>query len=86
MPRVSYFYGIGIYMYHRDHALPHFHAIYAEHEAEIEIATATVKQGALPRRAQALATEWAAAHRDELLVNWQLARLGQPLNLIPPLE
>jgi hypothetical protein len=59
---------------------------YAEHEAEIDIATATIKQSALPRRARALAVEWAEAHRDELFVNWQLARFGQPLNLIPPLE
>ncbi|MGE5195460.1 MAG: DUF4160 domain-containing protein, partial [Deltaproteobacteria bacterium] len=39
MPRISQFYGIAVYLYYRDHAPPHFHAIYAEHEAEIEIAT-----------------------------------------------
>jgi hypothetical protein len=26
MPRISYFYGIAIFMYHNDHAPPHFHA------------------------------------------------------------
>jgi Domain of unknown function (DUF4160) len=27
MPRISQFYGIAIYMYYRDHAPPHVHAI-----------------------------------------------------------
>ena len=52
------FYGIAIYLYYRDHAPPHFHAIYGEHEAEIEIATGNVVQGGLPRRAGVLVREW----------------------------
>lgn len=28
MPTISFFYGIAIRMYFRDHAPPHFHAIY----------------------------------------------------------
>jgi hypothetical protein len=86
MPSISRFYGIAIYMYYRDHAPPHFHAIYQEHEATIDIATAQLADGALPRRARSLVTEWAAAHRDELHHNWELARIGQPLNAVAPLE
>jgi hypothetical protein len=86
MPRISQFYGIAIYMYYRDHAPPHFHAIYSEHEAIIDIATAAVVEGALPRRARGLVTDWAAAHREELQRNWELARTGQPLNAVDPLE
>jgi hypothetical protein len=86
MPRISQFYGIAVYMYYRDHAPPHFHAIYGEHEAEVEIGTAAVLAGKLPRRALALVSDWAAAHRDELRRNWDLARAGQPLNPIEPLE
>ena len=33
MPRLSKFYGIAIYMYYRDHAPPHFHAICGDDEA-----------------------------------------------------
>jgi Domain of unknown function (DUF4160) len=33
MPTISSFYGILIQMFWRDHAPPHFHALYAEHEA-----------------------------------------------------
>jgi hypothetical protein len=86
MPRICQFYGIAIYMYYRDHAPPHFHAIYGEYEAEVEIATATVLEGKLPRRARNLVSEWAAAHRDELQHNWDLARAGQPLTHVEPLE
>jgi hypothetical protein len=86
MPRICQFYGIALYMYYRDHAPPHFHAIYGEHEAEVEIATAAVIAGKLPRRARALVTDWAVAHRNELQANWDLARAGQPLNPIDPLE
>ena len=37
MPRISQFYGILIYMYYRDHAPPHFHAIYGDDEALVDI-------------------------------------------------
>jgi hypothetical protein len=69
MPRICQFYGIAIYVYYRDHAPPHFHAIYGEYEAEVDMATAAVVEGRLPRRAQSLVTEWAAARREELLHN-----------------
>ena len=37
MPTISVFYGIVIQMFWRDHAPPHFHALYAEHEARLSI-------------------------------------------------
>lgn len=86
MPRISQFYGIAIYMYYRDYAPPYFHAIYGEHEAVVEIATAAVVEGRLPRKARALVREWALAHRAELLGNWDFARASQPLAPIAPLE
>ena len=48
MPRISAFYGIAIYMYYRDHAPPHFHAIYGEYEATVAIETAELLEGQLP--------------------------------------
>lgn len=86
MPCISRFYGIAIYLYYRDHAPPHFHAIYAEHDAEIEIATGTLLDGMLPRKARSLVTEWAEQHRQELQRNWDLARAGEPLEPVEPLE
>jgi hypothetical protein len=73
-------------MYYRDHAPPHFHAIYGDFEATVAIDTAEVLDGRLPRRARTLVSEWAAAHRSELEHCWQLARANQPLAMIEGLE
>jgi hypothetical protein len=54
-------------MFWDDHAPPHFHASYAEHEALIDIRTLDVIKGQLPRRAIVLLLEWALDHRAELL-------------------
>ena len=86
MPRISAFYGIAIYMYYRDHAPPHFHAIYGEFEATVSIETGDLLEGRLPRRARSLVSEWAAAHQDELQNVWELARDSQPLPAIEGLE
>lgn len=85
MPCISRFYGISIYLYYRDHAPPHFHAIYGEYDAEIVIATGAIEQGSLPTKAGALVQEWAAVHRQELQRNWDLARAGRPLEAVDPL-
>ena len=73
-------------MYFNDHAPPHFHAKYAEHEATFGIDSLDVLEGSLPRRAKALVLEWAAMHREELSTNWDLARQGRPIHRIDPLE
>jgi hypothetical protein len=52
MPTISAFYGILIQIFWRDHGPPHFHALYAEHEALIDIRTLEVIEGRLPRRAR----------------------------------
>ena len=80
MPRISEFFGIVIAMYYNDHAPPHFHARYAEHEATYRIDTLAVLEGSLPRRAAALVIEWAEVHGPELAEDWDLARAAQPSN------
>lgn len=85
MPRISSFYGILIAMYYADHAPPHFHARYGEHEAQVLIASGTLLEGSLPRRAQALVTEWCSLHQEELVENWQRAQRHEPLASIEPL-
>lgn len=86
MPEISRFFGIVIRIFINDHYPPHFHAVYGEHEALIEIETLDVYRGDLPRRALALVLEWAALHGDELRRDWALARSGRPLEPIAPLE
>ena len=86
MPRLSYFYGIAVYIYYRDHAPPRFHAIYGEHEAVFEIATGLILAGRLPPRARGLVEDWIATYRNELQQDWELAVASQPLLPIPPLD
>jgi len=86
MPELSRFFGITIRMYFSDHEPAHFHAVYGEHEALIEINTLLVLRGSLPRRALALVLEWAALHRDELQSDWLRACTGEVLTPIEPLD
>lgn len=85
MPEISRFLGIVIAMYYRDHAPPHFHAVYGEYEVTIEIATGKIN-GDFPRRALAHVLEWGTLHRQELTEAWDLARASRPLPRIDPLE
>ena len=86
MPEVSRFYGIIIRFYYRDHLPTHFHAIYGEHEALIEIETGAIHQGNLPRTAYNLVRTWRSIHVDELRDDWNRARQQLPLQPIPPLD
>jgi hypothetical protein len=85
MPEISRFYGISIRMFYDDHGPPHFHAVYGEHEAKVDIRRGAVR-GRLPRRALHLVMEWYPRHAEELLENWDLAACGKPLKRIAPLE
>lgn len=85
MPEISRFLGIVIAMYYRDHAPPHFHAIYGEFEATVEVESGQVN-GELPRRALAHVQEWRSLHKTELADIWILARASKPLPRIEPLE
>jgi hypothetical protein len=85
MPTISRFYGILIQMYFGDHSPPHFHALYAEYEALIDIRTCEVIRGDLPERAMALVLEWAQQHRGELMEDWELCVQNQTPAKIRPL-
>ena len=85
MPVLATFYGITIRMYYADHDPPHFHAIYAEHEALIGIADGALLRGELPRRAQRLVEEWRSLHKQALQERWADARGGRHLEAVPPL-
>ena len=85
MPEISRFLGIVIAMYYRDHAPPHFHALYGEYEVTVDIDLGVVN-GDFPKRALAHVQEWRALHREELAETWTLARASKPLTKIQPLE
>ena len=85
MPEISRFFGIVIKMFYGDHNPPHFHAMYGEHEALIDIQHLAVFAGALPPRALGLVIEWATLHQQELLSDWTRASAQQALERIAPL-
>jgi hypothetical protein len=64
MPELARFFGIVIRMFFNDHQPAHFHAVYEDDEALIEIETLAILRGSLPRRALAMVLEWAAELKD----------------------
>lgn len=86
MPTLSTFHGIVIQIFWQEHTPPHFHALYGEFEALVDIRTLEVIEGELPRRALALVVEWAQAHHEELMEDWTVCRQRQPPRAIAPLR
>ncbi|MCA6496067.1 MAG: DUF4160 domain-containing protein [Sediminibacterium sp.] len=85
MPQISYFLGVIIRMFYRDHNPPHFHAFYADFEGIFDIEKNELIGGELPPRVLGIVTEWTALHQDELLENWERARQQESLKTIAPL-
>jgi hypothetical protein len=82
LPTISFFYGIYIRMYVREHPPPHFHAIYGDDVAFVSIATGEVIEGHLPRNAARLVREWTELYRSELEENWRRVEQDQqPLRI-----
>jgi hypothetical protein len=85
MPEISRFLGIVIAIFYRDHAPPHFHAVYGDYKITVEIETGVVS-GKFPKRALAHVLEWYEMNKPALRDDWKLASERRPLNKIPPLE
>ena len=85
MPEISRFFGIVIKMFYRDHAPPHFHAVYGEHEVVVHLDSGVI-EGQFPNRALGLVLEWYRLHQAELNEDWRLASERKPLKAIALLE
>jgi len=89
MPVISMFYGIIIQLFFFDidkHHIPHIHVRYGEFKASIDIDTAEVLDGEIPKRQMRLVQAWIEIHRDELMADWSLAVEGIPPFKIEPLR
>ena len=82
MPEITRFYGIIIKLFFGDHPPPHFHAVYGEYIALIDINSLNVIEGDLPARARKLVIEWAEKYQLELKTIWET----QEFKKLPPLE
>ena len=86
MPELCRFYGIIIAMFYSEHNPPHFHARYGDERIAIEISTLRIMEGGLPPRALGLVMEWASQHKEDLMLDWDLARSGRIPGKIEPLH
>ena len=84
MPEISRFYGLFIFMNFNDHAPPHFHVWYGEYKITVTIENG-IAEGKMPKRALKMIFEWLELNREELMLNWNRARTGEPLKKIKPL-
>jgi hypothetical protein len=87
MAEISRFYGIIIQMFGNDHNPPHFHAIFNEYRAIIEIETGEILKGILPGKQLKFIQVWTEIHKDELMKNFSDLRSEiQTYSKIKPLQ
>jgi hypothetical protein len=77
MPTIAIIDGVRVMMFANDHAPPHFHAKYAEHEALISIATGDILEGSLPLTKLRLVREWLQRRRAHVAFVWTEIRAHQ---------
>lgn len=82
MPEITRFYGIIIKVFFVDHPPPHFHAIYGEYNALVNIESLEIIEGDLPNRAQKMVIDWAEMYQQDLLKMWN----DQEFRKLPPLK
>jgi len=76
MPTISIFFGIVVQMCRRDHPPAQLHAYYQGHEGVFAIGDGDPIAGSLLPTATKLIQGWIDERRDELLANWQRAKLN----------
>ncbi len=86
MPEISRFYGIVVRMYYADHAPPHVHAEYGEHELVVGIAPIMILAGSAPYRVRSMVLEWVGLRQQELAHDWERCQTGEPPLPVEPLE
>jgi hypothetical protein len=85
-PVISRFLWMKVTMYRKDHAPPHFHVFYEEHEAQIAIQDCRILAWLLPPKVMSLVVEWTLLHQEELLQNRIISENGWEFSAIAPLE
>jgi len=79
MPTIHRIDSIKIDVYSRDHLPPHFHAIYAEHEALLVIKTLEIYEGSLPNTQLKIVREWASDPKVKKILLENFKRLNPNL-------
>jgi hypothetical protein len=71
MPTIAMVDGVKIQVFAQEHPPPHFHAVFAEHRARIDIKSLSVLNGRLPHAKLATVLSWAEPRREALMVAWK---------------
>jgi hypothetical protein len=87
MAEISRFYGIIIQMFGNDHNPPHFHAVFNEYRAIIEIESGEILKGIIPGKQLKYIQVWLDIHKNELMENFNNLRSEiQTFSKIQPLQ
>jgi hypothetical protein len=70
VPTVAIVDGVKIQFYAREHPPAHFHAVFAEHRAQISIDSLQIPKGTLPPAKAFAVISWAEPRRDALWRAW----------------
>jgi len=71
MPTIKIIDSIKIDLYSREHAPPHFHAIFADFEILITIRDLTIYTGKMPKSQLKKVMEWAKMNQEMLAENFK---------------
>ena len=86
---ISMFYGLLVSMYYLDnkqHNLPHIHVKYNDDEAVFSIPDGELIAGSIPNNKMKLVKAWIELRQEDLMVDWSLAIIGEPIFKIDPLR
>ena len=72
MPTIAIVEGANILMYPNDHPPAHFHVLFAEHRAVIDLETLRLVRGELPRAKFRAIVRWARPRRAKLHEAWDV--------------
>jgi hypothetical protein len=89
MPVISLFYGLIVSMYYLDnkqHHIPHIHVKYYDFEAVFSIPDGILLEGKLPPNKITIIKAWIELRQEDLLADWSLAVVGEPIFRIEPLK
>ena len=86
MPEICRFFGIIIRMFFDEHEPPHFHAEYQGNKAVFDFNGSIIKGTLNSKTATRLLREWIDLHLLELEEDWRLAKAGEEVKKIDPLN
>ena len=86
MPIISAFFGIIIRMYYDEHNPPHIHVEYQGNKALLDFQGNILRGDLRSRTALRLVRDWIDLRNYEIVEDWELARKGEEIKKIAPLD